>query len=107
MGQRSGLVGLVINLASVFQAAAQTNAEIKQAFDQDTHWTRLLAEKGPLGQLQSEQAGSLGGGKPAVLGQDVIVDETASSPSDFSRVMFGIREFSAMHQSLNLAVALN
>lgn len=107
VGQRSGLVGLVIHLASVFQAASATNTAIRDAFCEDKDWVDLLQEGGPLMQLQGEQAGSIGGGKPAVLGQDGVLDETSSSPADFSRVMFGIREFSAMHQSLNLAVALN
>ena len=107
VGQRCGIIGLIIALGTLFSDTCLSNVEFKEAFESNAQWTSLVMSGGPLEQLKAEQTGGLGGGRPATMGSDTMFDEATNSGKEVSRVMLGIRDLSYMHQSQNLAAAMH
>lgn len=64
IGDRSGIVGLVIQLARDLQLACEDNSELRAALAAQQPWLDLTTEHGPLSKLLAQQQGSLAGGKP-------------------------------------------
>ena len=64
IGDRSGIVGLVIQLARDLQLACEDNGALRAALAAQQAWVDLTAEHGPLSKLLAQQQGSLAGGKP-------------------------------------------
>lgn len=64
IGDRSGIVGLVIQLARDLQLACEDNSDLRAALAAQQPWLDLTAEHGPLSKLLAQQQGSLAGGKP-------------------------------------------
>lgn len=106
IGLRSGLVGLIIQLGRDLQLAVDDNAPLKAALEADASWQALTREEGPLAKLLSEQQGSFAGGKPGTMSMHGLHDDDAVGSQVHLRALFGIREYSQMHQSLNLGIPL-
>lgn len=64
IGERSGIIGLVIQLARDLQLACEDNADLHAALAAQPPWLDLTGEHGPLAKLLAQQQGSLAGGKP-------------------------------------------
>jgi hypothetical protein len=106
IGQRSGLIGIVIQLGRDLQLAKDDNAPLKAALQQQQSWELLTKEDGPLSKLLLEQQGSYAGGKPGTMSMQSLHDEDTAGSQIHLHALFGIREYSQMHQSLNLGVPL-
>eukprot|EP00892_Ulva_mutabilis_P002885 jgi/Ulvmu1/12598/UM092_0028.1 len=107
IGDRSGIVGLVIQLARDLQLACEDNAELRAALAAQQAWLDLKAEHGPLSKLLAQQQGSLAGGKPNTARLQGMMEDDIPASQMHLRALFGVREYSQMHQSLNLGIALH
>jgi hypothetical protein len=106
IGLRSGLIGLVIQLGRDLQLAKDDNAPLKVALEQQPSWQLLTKEDGPLSKLLLEQQGSFAGGNPGTMSMHGLNDDDSVGSQIHLHAIFGIREYSQMHQSLNLGVPL-
>ena len=106
IGLRSGLIGLIIQLGRDLQLAVDDNAPLAAALARHESWRALARDDGPLCKLLSEQQGSFAGGKPGTMSMHGLHDDDAVGSQVHLRALFGIREYSQMHQSLNLGVPL-
>lgn len=115
IGERSGLIGMVIQLGRDLHQACEENADLKADLDGFSSWNSLWAApgadpsaagEGPMAQLVSKQQGSLAGGKPSVMGVQGMYEDECRSANVPLQALLGIREFAHMHQSLNLGVPL-
>lgn len=69
-------------------------------------WRDLLLPNGPLSKLLSQQQGSLAGGKPNTSSLQGMVEDEIPANQMHLRALFGVREYSQMHQSLSLGIPL-
>jgi hypothetical protein len=69
-------------------------------------WRDLLLPNGPLSKLLSQQQGSLAGGKPNASSLQGMVEDEIPANQMHLRALFGVREYSQMHQSLSLGIPL-
>jgi hypothetical protein len=147
MGRRSGLIGMVVQLARDLHLACEDNAELREALEAHQvglslsaarllqpalllpvrsgavaplsdelslqprtrclqAWRDLLLPNGPLSKLLGQQQGSLAGGKPNSSGLQGMVEDEIPASQMHLRALFGVREYSQMHQSLSLGIPL-
>jgi hypothetical protein len=106
IGSRSGLIGLVIQLARDLQLACEENSDLLASLHEHCAWQSLTSVGGPLSQLLAEQQGSLAGGMPNTTSLQGMYDNDSPGGQIYLRALFGVREYSQMHQSLNLAIPL-
>jgi hypothetical protein len=99
-------MGVVIQLARDLQLACDDADELRGALAGHDAWQALTREGGPLSKLLLEQQGSYGGGKPSTLSMHGMYEDDSLGSQIHMRALFGIREYSQMHQSLNLGVPL-
>ena len=103
---RSGVIGMVVQLARDLQLACDDSADLSTVLREHTAWQQLTQAGGPLGKLLLEQRGSYAGGKPSIMSMHGMYEDDSLGSQIHMRALFGIREYSQMHQSLNLGVAL-
>jgi hypothetical protein len=114
IGERSGLIGMVVQIGRDLYQACEENSDLKAALDGVQSWRKLwsmsndtqAASEGPMAQLVSKQQGSLAGGKPSALGMQGMYEDECRTANIPLQALLGIREFAQMHQSLNLGVPL-
>jgi hypothetical protein len=99
-------MGIVIHLGRDLQLASEEASELKAALAQHPSWQQLTQEKGPLSKLLLEQQGSFAGGKPNTMSMHGMYEDDSLGSQIHMSALFGIREYSQMHQSLNLGVPI-
>lgn len=106
IGLRSGLIGVVIQLGRDLQLACDESSELAAALTSHAAWQQLTQENGPLSKLLLEQQGTFAGGKPNSMSMHGMYEDDSLGSQVHMRALLGIREYSQMHQSLNLGVSL-
>lgn len=97
---------MVIPLGRALQMACDDAIPLRDALTEHSSWGQLTQEAGPLSKLLLEQQGTFAGGVPNTMSMHGMTDDDSLSSQLHVRALFGIREFSQMHQSLNLGVPL-